>query len=454
MAIQSLNPATGEVLATFDEYTPEQTNDILTSTATAWKTWRTTTFAERAACLQRAATLLREQKTRLAETIALEMGKPIRQGSAEVEKCAAVCEYYAQEGEAMLAPQPVDGPGRKAYITFEPLGTVLTVMPWNYPLWQVFRIAAPSLMAGNGVVLKHASNVPQCALAIEQIFKDAGCLENIFRTLLIGARQVEAVLDHPSVFAVSLTGSEYAGQKVAAAAGARLKKTVMELGGSDPFIVMPDADLDEAVKVATHSRCGNTGQACIAAKRFIVFDTVYDAFVTRLEESMSRLVIGDPLDQATDMGPMSSTTLRAELQGQIDRCVEAGGTIRMGGATPKGPGAYYPPTIITDVPRTAAICQEEFFGPAALIFSVSSEEEALALANDTPFGLGGSIWSQDEESALAMTSEIRTGGVFVNGLVRSSLHLPFGGVGNSGYGRELGTYGIREFTNVKSVCVG
>ncbi|WP_035068248.1 NAD-dependent succinate-semialdehyde dehydrogenase [Nitratidesulfovibrio termitidis] len=454
MAIQSLNPATGEVLASFDAYTPEHTRQILDATAAAWENWRLLSHARRAEYLKKAADELRHQAPWLAEIMAREMGKPVRLGEGEALKCAAVCDYYATEGEAMLAPVPVPGAGRKAFITYEPLGTVLTVMPWNFPFWQVFRIAAPSLMAGNTVVLKHASNVPQCALAIEQIFKDAGFPEHVFRTLLIGARQVEAVLDHPSVFAVSLTGSEPAGRKVAAAAGARLKKSVMELGGSDPFIVLPDADLEEAVKVATQSRCGNTGQTCIAAKRFIVLDEVYDEFLARLGESFGKLVMGNPLDKSTDMGPMSSAGLRKELQEQVDRCVRAGGIVRMGGAIPEGPGAFYPPSIITDVPTDDPVCREELFGPVALVFRVSSVDKAVALANDTPFGLGGSVWSRDEEGALQIAARIRTGCVFINSLVRSDVHLPFGGIGNSGYGRELGAYGIREFVNVKSICVG
>ncbi|GAB7082393.1 NAD-dependent succinate-semialdehyde dehydrogenase [Megalodesulfovibrio paquesii] len=454
MAIQSVNPATGEMLASFDAYTSEHTQQILDATAAAWDTWRLLSYAKRAEYLKKVAEELRHHAPWLAEIMAREMGKPVRQGEGEVLKCATVCDYYATEGEAMLAPVPVAGAGRKAFITYEPLGTVLTVMPWNFPFWQVFRIAAPSLMAGNAVVLKHASNVPQCALAIERIFKDAGFPEHVFRTLLIEARQVEAVLDHPSVFAVSLTGSEPAGRKVASAAGARLKKSVMELGGSDPFIVLPDADLDEAVKIATMSRCGNTGQTCIAAKRFIVLDGVYDAFVARLTASFRALVVGDPLDRATDMGPMSSEKLRQELQEQVDRCVAAGGHIILGGSIPQGPGAFYPPTIITDVPADAGVCQEELFGPVALVFRVSSVDKAVALANDTPFGLGGSVWSQDEEGAVEIAARIRTGCVFINSLVRSDVHLPFGGIGNSGYGRELGTYGIREFVNVKPICIG
>ncbi|WP_041720177.1 NAD-dependent succinate-semialdehyde dehydrogenase [Pseudodesulfovibrio piezophilus] len=454
MTIRSLNPATEEVLETYDAYSLEQTNAILDDVATAWESWRTTSFSYRAACLKRAAQKLRSQASELAVIMAREMGKPIRQGEGEVGKCAAVLDFYAEEAEGMLAPERVEGVGRKACVTFEPMGTVLTVMPWNFPLWQVFRIAAPSLMAGNTMVLKHASNVPQCALAIERIFKEAELPENIFRTLLIGARQVESVLDHPSVFAVSLTGSEPAGRKVASAAGARLKKSVMELGGSDPFILLPDADMDEAVRVATLSRCGNTGQTCIAAKRFIVFEEVYETFVSRLSESMSKLVIGDPLESATDMGPMSSGTLREELQEQVDRCVESGGVLRLGGALPKGPGFYYPPTIITDLPPDASVAREELFGPVALVFKVSSVDEALALANDTPFGLGGSVWTGDEEKGVEIAGRIRTGCVFVNGLVRSDVHLPFGGTGSSGYGRELGVWGIREFVNIKPVCIG
>ncbi|WP_320169490.1 NAD-dependent succinate-semialdehyde dehydrogenase [Maridesulfovibrio sp.] len=454
MSIQSLNPATGEIAASFEAYSEGQVQSILESVADAWSEWKERSFAERGALLKKAAELLRERSGMLAEIMAVEMGKPVRQGEGEAVKCGTVCDYYADNGAEMLAPTPVEGAGRKAYITYQPLGTVLTVMPWNFPLWQVFRIAAPSLMAGNAVVLKHASNVPQCALEIEKIFRDAGFPENIFRTLLIGARQVEAVLDHDSVFAVSLTGSEFAGQKVASAAGARLKKSVMELGGSDPFIVLDDADMDEAVKTAIISRCSNTGQTCIAAKRFIVMDGVYDEFLSRMSAAMDKLVVGDPLDRDTDMGPMSSAKLREELQEQVDRCVAAGGCAVRGGSIPEGPGFYYPPTIVADVPPAADVCKEELFGPVAMLFRVSSVDEAVEIANGTPFGLGGSIWSKDEDGAEKIAARVRTGCVFINSLVRSDVHLPFGGTGISGYGRELGTYGIREFVNVKPVCIG
>ncbi|WP_319762709.1 NAD-dependent succinate-semialdehyde dehydrogenase [Maridesulfovibrio sp.] len=454
MSIQSVNPATGEVAASFEAYSDEKVQSILNDVAGEWLIWKGKAFAERAGLLKKAAELLRSRSSKLTELMALEMGKPISQGEGEANKCALVCDYYADKGEEMLAPTPVEGAGRKAYITYEPLGTVLTVMPWNFPFWQVLRIAAPSLMAGNAVVLKHASNVPQCALAIEEIFKDAGFPENIFRTLLIGARQVESVLDHESVFAVSLTGSEFAGQKVASAAGARLKKSVMELGGSDPFIVLDDADLDEAVKIATLSRYGNAGQTCIAAKRFIVMDGVYDEFISRFADSMDALKVGDPLDRNTDMGPMSSGKLRQELQEQVDRCLAAGGKVLRGGSIPEGIGYYYPPTLVTDILPDADICQEELFGPVAMVFRVSSVDEAVSVANSTPFGLGGSIWSKDENMAEKVAARIRTGCVFINSLVRSDVNLPFGGIGLSGYGRELGTYGIREFVNVKPICIG
>ncbi|WP_321400524.1 NAD-dependent succinate-semialdehyde dehydrogenase [Maridesulfovibrio sp.] len=454
MSIQSFNPATEEVVASFEPYSEEMVQSILDNVAVEWLGWKERSFAERRALLKKAADLLRERSGELAEIMAVEMGKPVKQGEGEAVKCGLVCDFYADNGEEMLAPTPVEGAGRKAYITYQPLGTVLTVMPWNFPFWQVFRIAAPSLMAGNAVVLKHASNVPQCALAIEKIFRDAGFPENIFRSLLIDARQVESVLDHGSVFAVSLTGSEFAGQKVASAAGARLKKSVMELGGSDPFIVLNDADLDEAIKIATVSRCGNAGQTCIAAKRFIVMDGVYDEFVSRFAESMDALKIGDPLDRETDMGPMSSGKLRQELQDQVDRCIKAGGHVVRGGSIPDGAGFYYPPTLITDVPADADVCQEELFGPVAVVFRAASVDEAVDIANSTPFGLGGSIWSKDEDLAEKVAARIRTGCVFINSLVRSDVNLPFGGIGISGFGRELGTYGIREFVNVKPVCIG
>ncbi|MGE4292319.1 MAG: NAD-dependent succinate-semialdehyde dehydrogenase [Desulfovibrio sp.] len=454
MPIESRNPFNGNVEATFDEFTPKETRATLDAVAAAWPAWRDRSFARRGEILLEAARVLRERRDGLAVIMAKEMGKPVRQGRGEVEKCASVCEFYARNAEAMLATEPVAGVGDSACVMYQPQGTVLAVMPWNFPFWQVFRIAAPSLMAGNCMVLKHASNVPQCALAVEEIFRDAGLPAHVFRTLLIGAGQVEAVLDHASVIGVSLTGSDAAGRKVAAAAGARLKKSVMELGGSDAFIVLADADLDKAAGVAALSRCGNTGQTCIAAKRFIVLESVFNPFVSRLSAQMSALRMGDPLDEATDMGPMSAARLREDLRDQVRRCQEAGGKVLLGGEAPEGPGFFYPPTILADVPPSASVCQEEFFGPVALLFRVADAEEAVALANATPFGLGGSVWTANVDAGLALAARIRCGAVFVNGLVRSDANLPFGGTGASGFGRELSVNGIREFVNVKSVCVG
>lgn len=452
--IQSVNPTTGQVVETFEEWSPGSTGRTLEAIENAWKDWSRTPDSERAAILRRTAEILRDNKHELADCMAVEMGKPITQGRLEIDKSALVCDYYADNGEAFLAPEPVEGVGSKAFVSYAPLGTVLAVMPWNFPFWQVFRIAAPTLMAGNAMALKHASNVPMCALAIENMFTQAGLPDDVFRTLMIGAGQVERVLAHDSVAGVCLTGSDAAGRSVAALAGRHLKRSVMELGGSDPFVVLADADLDKAVQVATCSRCKNTGQACIAAKRFIVMEAVYDEFVARMKKSMAALTVGDPHDPDTYMGPMATRALRDELHGQVRRCLEAGGTLRLGGEVPEGAGAFYPPTIITDVPVDAAVVQEELFGPVALVFKVSSEQEAIELANDTPYGLGGSIWTANEDKGLELAAQIKTGSVFVNALVSSTPLLPFGGIKASGYGRELSAWGIREFVNVKTTVVG
>ncbi|WP_147822510.1 NAD-dependent succinate-semialdehyde dehydrogenase [Salidesulfovibrio onnuriiensis] len=452
--IQSMNPATGQVVETFDEWSEDQTRGALDDVAAAWKPWSATSLSERAAILRRTAEILREKRVELADLMALEMGKPVTQGRLEIDKSALVCDHYADNAGHYLAPEPVDGVGSKAFVSYEPLGTVLAVMPWNFPFWQVFRIAAPSLMAGNAMVLKHASNVPQCALSIERVLAQAGLPHNVFRTLMIGAGQVENVLAHDSVAGVCLTGSDAAGRNVASLAGRHLKRSVMELGGSDPFVVLEDADLDKAVQVAVCSRCKNTGQACIAAKRFIVMDSVYDEFVARMKKGMEALRVGDPADPETYMGPMATETLRAELQDQVDRCIAAGGTLVLGGGIPDGPGAFYPPTIITDVPSHAPVAQEELFGPVALVFKVFCEQEAIDLANATPYGLGGSVWTSDREKGLEMAARIKAGSVFVNALVSSTPLLPFGGIKASGYGRELAAWGIREFVNVKTTVAG
>jgi succinate-semialdehyde dehydrogenase/glutarate-semialdehyde dehydrogenase len=451
MSLQSINPLTGKVTKEFDEFTPERTAEAVRAAAGGYAAWKNAGFARRAECLLSLAGVLRARADEFAALMAEEMGKPVTFGRTEVLKCAAVCQYYAENGAAMLASMPVSGCGREAYVDFAPMGTVLAVMPWNFPFWQVLRVAAPTLMAGNTVVLKHASNVPQCALAIEDAFRESAFPDDVFRTLLIGARQVESVLDFDSIVGVSLTGSEGAGSKVASAAGARLKKCVMELGGSDPFVVLADADLDKAAKVGAMSRCANAGQTCIAAKRFIVVDEVFDAFVEALGREMDKLKMGDPMEEDTVIGPMSSTGLRAGLHDQVRRCTEAGGRIVKGGVLPEGEGAFYPATIIVDAPFDAEVCREELFGPVALVFRAGDEEQAAAMANDTPFGLGGSVWTGDAERGLDFARRIEAGAVVVNGQVRSDPLLPFGGIKRSGFGRELSAFGIREFVNIKSV---
>ncbi|MGE4420742.1 MAG: NAD-dependent succinate-semialdehyde dehydrogenase [Pseudodesulfovibrio sp.] len=451
MSLQSLNPLTGKVTKQFDEFTPEQTAEAVREAAEGYASWKNTDFARRAECLLSLADVLRARAEEYAAIMAEEMGKPVSFGRGEALKCAAVCEFYAKNGEAMLTSEPVSGCGQEAYVDFAPMGTVLAVMPWNFPFWQVLRVAAPTLMAGNTVVLKHASNVPQCALAIESAFRESAFPDNVFRTLLIGARQVESVLDADSVIGVSLTGSEGAGSKVASAAGARLKKCVMELGGSDPFVVLSDADVAKAAKVGAMSRCANAGQTCIAAKRFIVADEVYDEFLAALGREMDALKMGDPMEADTVIGPMSSTGLRADLHSQVERCKAAGGRIVKGGVLPEGEAAFYPPTIIADAPFDAEVCREEFFGPVALVFRAGDEDRAVAMANDTPFGLGGSVWTEDGARGLALARRIEAGEVVVNGQVRSDPLMPFGGIRRSGFGRELSSFGIREFVNIKSV---
>ncbi|WP_320171558.1 NAD-dependent succinate-semialdehyde dehydrogenase [Maridesulfovibrio sp.] len=454
MAIQSTNPMTGGVEKIFEEWTPEEISSVLADVDSAFRKWRETTPAFRAESLIRLAGVLREKADSLAGLMAAEMGKPLNSGRAEVLKSATVCDYYSQNGPGMIESELLTVDGMQCRIEYSPTGTVLAVMPWNYPVWQVLRIAVPTLMAGNTMVLKHASNVPQCAQALEELFREAGFPENVFRTLMIGAGQVETVLDHDSVVGVSLTGSEEAGRKVAAAAGARLKKSVMELGGSDAFVVLEDADLAKAAEIGAASRCSNAGQACIAAKRFIVHRSVFDEFVSMLGKEMNAIPVGHPHAPETVMGPLASFRFRDELQAQVDRCVAAGGKLFMGGAIPEGEGAFYPPTILTDIPFDAPAAREELFGPVAMVFPAESEEKAMEMANDSRFGLGGSVWTRDEEKGLKLARRIEAGLVYVNGRVSSRPPIPFGGVKNSGYGRELYTYGIREFVNVKSICIG
>jgi succinate-semialdehyde dehydrogenase / glutarate-semialdehyde dehydrogenase len=454
MTIESINPATGETLARYEELSGRALDDTVARAHQAFLGWRTVSFAERAKLMSRAAELLRNRAAQYAQLMAQEMGKPVRDASAEVQKCAAACDYYAQHAARLLAPEPIDTEARKSFVTFNPLGVVLAVMPWNFPFWQVFRFAAPGLMAGNGAVLKHASNVPGCALAIEGVFRDAGFPPDLLRTLMIRNQQVDAVIEHPLIRAVTLTGSGPAGRAVAAKAGSELKKTVLELGGSDPYLVLEDADLDLAADVSTRARLVNNGQSCIAGKRFIVVDKVRREFEERFVKKMSAVQVGDPLDPKTAVGPLARHDLREELHRQVRTSVEKGARCLLGGAIPDGRGAFYPPTVLSAVRKGMPAFDEELFGPVAAVIAVSTEEEAIATANDSPFGLGGGVITRDLARGERIAAErIESGLVFVNEAVRSDARLPFGGVKESGYGRELSAYGIKEFVNIKTVFI-
>ncbi len=452
MALESLNPATGELLETFTEWSDEQINTTIDAVHSSYTDWCETSFAQRKSLMLQAATVLRKNCSEFALIMAQEMGKPIIEGQAEVEKCALVCEYYAEGAEEMLAQEFIASDAGKSYVAFRPQGIVLAVMPWNFPFWQVFRFAAPALMAGNAGVLKHASNVPRCAMAIEKVFVDAGFPPNIFRTLMIGSGKVAQVIENPYIIATTLTGSDIAGRKVAEKSGAMLKKSVMELGGSDPFIVLEDADLDEAALVATKGRCLNSGQSCIAAKRFIIVDAVYEQFLEKFTKIMAALCMGDPCDINTQIGPQARKDLMEELHGQVEASVAKGAKILIGGQ-PTGQGAFYPPTILTEVVKGMPAYSDEFFGPVAIVIRVKDAAEALFVANDTEFGLGGSVWTADVAKGEEIAAKVRAGAVFVNGMVKSDPRLPFGGVGISGFGRELSHYGIKEFVNIQTVWI-
>jgi succinate-semialdehyde dehydrogenase / glutarate-semialdehyde dehydrogenase len=454
MAIESINPATGEKFETYAEMPRAEVDDIVGKAHQAFLAWRQTSFDERAQYPVGAAQILRNKAEIWARLMAHEMGKPLRDGIAEAQKCAACCEFFAGNAARMLAREPVKTEGRTSFVTFNPLGVVLAVMPWNFPFWQLFRFAAPALMAGNAAVLKHASNVPGCALAIEQILRDAGLPENLLRTLLIGNAQVEAVIAHPLVRAVTLTGSGPAGRAVARKAGEMLKKTVLELGGSDAYLVMEDADLELAASVCTKGRLVNCGQSCIAAKRFIVVEPVRREFEQRFVQKMQAARQGDPMEMATEIGPLARHDLRETLHRQVERSIEGGARCLLGGEIPAGPGAYYPPTVLTDVGKGMPAWDEELFGPVAAIIPVRDEAQAIATANDSLFGLGGAVITRDVARGERIAAEsLEAGCVFVNDSVRSDPRLPFGGVKESGYGRELSAYGIREFVNIKTVFV-
>ncbi|MGD8559473.1 MAG: NAD-dependent succinate-semialdehyde dehydrogenase [Gammaproteobacteria bacterium] len=453
MAFQSVNPATGETLATYDTWDADTLNDALQAVADANDSWAATSLEERCDLMRKAAAQLREDKKELAQTITREMGKLITAAEAEVEKCALVCEYYADNGPQFLADEIIETDAGKSYVCYQPIGTVLAIMPWNFPLWQVFRFAAPALVVGNTGVLKHASNVPQCALAIESVFRKAGFPENVFRTLMISASQVESVIEDSRIAAATLTGSEPAGRQVASQAGANLKKTVLELGGSDPFVVLDDADIPAAVENAVTSRYLNSGQSCIAAKRFILVKSIAAEFLTQFKNAVEAMKIGDPMDRNTDLAPMARIDLRDDLHQQVTDSIKAGATAVTGCQVVDGSGAYYQPSILADVKPGMRAYSEEFFGPVAIVITVRDEDEALQVANDTTFGLGANVWSKDTARAEAFAKKVQAGSVFVNGFVKSDPRLPFGGIKASGYGRELSHHGMHEFVNVKTVWI-
>ncbi|HTX35930.1 MAG TPA: NAD-dependent succinate-semialdehyde dehydrogenase [Bryobacteraceae bacterium] len=451
--IASINPANGKTLRTFPPLTEDEIDARLGRSLTAWRAYRHTPLADRARWLAAAAGILEAEFDRFGRIMTLEMGKPIVAARAEAKKCATACRYYAEHGERLLADEPIDAGAGRSYLRYEPLGPVLAVMPWNFPFWQVFRFAAPALMAGNVGLLKHASNVPGCALVIEEILRRAGFPEDTFQTLLIGSEQVARLIDDKRVKAVSLTGSEGAGVQVAGQAGRQIKKTVLELGGSDPFIVMPSADLDRTAHAAAEARTINNGQSCIAAKRFIVDRSVAAAFETRFVAAMQALRVGDPMDESTQIGPLATPAILEDLDRQVSRSVEMGASVLTGGQRLDRPGNYYAPTVLADVPTDSPAYREELFGPVAVLLHAEGMGDAIRLANDTDFGLGASAWTADPAEQNQFIDELEAGMVFINGMVASDARLPFGGVKRSGYGRELSAWGIREFVNIKTVRI-
>ena len=454
MAITVTNPATDEVVIEYPEMTPGEVTGIIEHSHQVFLRWRKTSFAERAELMKAAGQTLRDQAEGYAKLMAREMGKPVKDGIAEAQKCAWVCDYYAENTGTFLEPELIETEATRSFVTYQPLGVVLAVMPWNFPFWQVLRFAAPAIMAGNTGILKHASNVPGCALAIEALFRKAGFPESVFRTLLIGSGQVAAVIENPLVKAVTLTGSTPAGKSVASKAGEMLKKTVLELGGSDPYVILEDADTGAAAEMCVTSRLINAGQSCIAAKRFVVVEQQRDRFEKLFVEHMAVVKPGDPMDKNTTMGPMARSDLRNELHEQVVRSIDLGAKCLLGGEVPKGKGAYYPPTVLTDVKKGMPAYDEELFGPVASIIPVKDEEEAIRVANDSIFGLGAAVFTEDlEKGERIAAQELEAGCCFVNSFVKSDPRLPFGGIKESGYGRELSHYGQKEFMNIKTVYV-
>jgi succinate-semialdehyde dehydrogenase/glutarate-semialdehyde dehydrogenase len=451
MAIASVNPATGKTLKSFEPLSKPAIDEKLELAVQAFRKQRKRPYGERAENLLKAGEIVEQEAEHLGKIMTEEMGKTLKSAIAEAQKCALACRYYAEHGEKHLADEIIATDASRSFVRYQPLGPVLAIMPWNFPFWQVFRFAAPALMAGNVALLKHASNVPQCALAIEEIFYQAGFPPGSFQSLLIESAQVEEVIKDERIAAATLTGSEPAGQAVASQAGKQIKKTVLELGGSDPFIVMPSANLSEAVTNAVTARTINNGQSCIAAKRFIVAESIYDEFEPLFVKGMEGLSVGDPMDPTVNIGPLATRKIREDLHGQVTRAVASGARVLTGGDKIDGPGNFYRPTVLTNVSRESPVYYEEFFGPVAMLFRARDATEAIEIANDTPFGLGSSVWTQDEREMEQFIDGIEAGQVFVNGPVASDPRLPFGGVKRSGYGRELSEAGIREFVNVKTV---
>ena len=453
MGFETVNPTTGQVIASFAAHDAHAIDDRLRRAEDASRIWRRTPLAQRTAVVGRAGEILDAEKEQLGRLMTLEMGKPIRAAIEEAAKCATACRFYATNASRFLADEPVDADGERSFIAYEPLGVVLAVMPWNFPFWQVIRFAAPALCAGNVGLLKHASNVPQCALALEDLFRRAGAPDGVFQTLLIGSDAVAAVLADPRVKAATLTGSEHAGSQVAAIAGKHIKKTVLELGGSDAFVVMPSADLERSVATAVRARTINNGQSCIAAKRFIVHRDVYAEFERRFVRTMESLVVGDPMDERTDIGPLASKQIREDLDAQVRESVRLGARVLTGGVAANDRGWYYQPTVLVDIPPATPAYTQELFGPVASLFRAEDIDDAIRIANDSRFGLGAAAWTNDAREIERFVRELDAGTVFINGMVASDPRFPFGGVKSSGYGRELSAIGLREFTNVKTVRI-
>jgi len=453
MAIATINPATGETLKTFNAHSSDEVNAKIDKAVAAYKAHRLSSFSDRSSKMRRAGEILIERKNELGKLMTLEMGKPIKAGIAEAEKCASACFFYADEAEEMLAPIEVETKGGQGSVQFQPIGPVLAVMPWNFPFWQVFRFAAPALMAGNVGLLKHSSNVPQCALAIEKILRDAGFSEGVFQTLLIGSAEVSGLISDNRIAAVTLTGSEAAGRSVGESAGRALKKAVLELGGSDPFIVMPSADIPAAAKTAVTARMINNGQSCIAAKRFIVHESVYDEFVELFVTGVKNLSVGDPMSEATDVGPLATSAIRDELADQVEKTILMGARALCGASKLDGAGNFYAPTVLVDIPPSSPADEQELFGPVASVWKARDIDHSIEIANSSRFGLGASAWTENDGERERFIRDIESGLVFINGMVVSEPALPFGGVKDSGYGRELGDFGIMEFVNVKSVKI-